>query len=205
MTEHEHDDLGRELHAMRAEPRPEYARELDQRAAAWLRERPRRRLPWLRIAIPVGAAAATAAVVVGIAISGGDGDRDGTEPLDVAVVTAEAPAAGGGSGADPVLEAAPQALDNRGAREDAAPQAPPDVLALEPGSPPPGGIFIVRYEFAERTAATVALAGSEAEVEIGPGTGSLEIGTDGVPEGRHGLTISIGGVPALRERVVVGG
>ena len=35
--DHEHEALARELHAMRAEPRPEYARELDQRAADWLR------------------------------------------------------------------------------------------------------------------------------------------------------------------------
>ncbi len=52
--EREFDEIGQELHATRAQPRPEFARELDERAAGWLRERPRRRLPSLRIAIPAG-------------------------------------------------------------------------------------------------------------------------------------------------------
>jgi hypothetical protein len=56
--EREFDDLSRELHATRDEPHPDFARELDRRAAGWLREKPRRRLPSMRIAIPaVGAAA----------------------------------------------------------------------------------------------------------------------------------------------------
>ncbi len=57
----EFDDIARELHAMRSEPRPEYARELDRRAAGWLRERPRRRLPSLRVAPTAATAAAAAA------------------------------------------------------------------------------------------------------------------------------------------------
>jgi hypothetical protein len=187
-ADEEFDDLAQELRAMRAEPRPEYARELDRRAASWLRERPRRRLPSLRIAIPAAAAAATAAAVVALAISGG-GDAD-PEQLEVAVVAEGAP--GGGA-------AAPEALG-----------APQDRGSADAT----GGAFLlprvedetvtVRYLFARQSEARVELAGSEAEVEVGPGPGSLEISTEGLPAGTHELTISTASAPTFRTPVEIG-
>ena len=60
------EELARDLHAIRAEPDPDFARELDRRAAGWLREgERRRRLPSLRI------------VVAGVRGRGGARDRAG--------------------------------------------------------------------------------------------------------------------------------
>jgi hypothetical protein len=202
-VEPEHEDLARELHAMRAEPRPEFARELDARAAELLRDRPRRRLPSLRIAIPAVATAAAAAVVVALVVAGGDGGG-GTERLEVAVVAAEeTPSAAGGA----------EAFDAR--RKSDSPAAPlneldsraaaPDVLALEAGRVPADGSFIVRYQVAERTRATVELAGLAAAVTLDPGTGSIEIAAEGLPAGTHRLKISMRGVTVLSERVEIDG
>jgi hypothetical protein len=204
-VEPEHEDLARELHAMRAEPRPEFARELDARAAELLRERPRRRLPPLRIAIPAVATAAAAAVVVALVVAGGD-DGGGAERLEVAVVAAEeTPSSAGGAEAfdaprksDSRAPAAPlDELDSRAAA--------PDVLALEAGRVPADGSFVVRYQVAERTRATVELAGLAAEVTLGPGTGSIEVAAEGLPAGTHRLKIAMRGVTVLSERVQIDG
>ena len=193
-VEPEYEDLGRELHAMRAEPRPEYARELDARAAEWVRESPRRRLPSLRLAIPAAAAAA-AAVVVAVVVAGGDGDPGGEERLEVAVVAAEAPSATGGA-----AEALQEPLER-----DAAKPPAPDVLALETFRVPSDGRFAVSYQVAEPTRATVELAGLAAKATLVPGAGSIEIDPEGVPAGVHRLEISMRGVKVLSERVEIVG
>ena len=192
--ENEFDDLARELHETRAQPRPEYAHELDRRAAEWLRERPRRRLPSLRIAVPAAAAVAAAAVIA-LAVSGDGGDGGGgpgDARLEVAVVAAQAPEAG--AGADAVRNQREQELAFEG-----------DGLVLESQRAPADGLFLVRYDAAERTTATVDLAGREAEVELGPGAGSIEISTADLPAGTHRLRILMHGVPTLRERVQIDG
>jgi len=191
-VEPEFEDLARELHATRAQPRPEYARELDARAAAWLSERPRRRLPSLRIALPAAAVAATAAVVVALALSGGDGGGGGEDRLEVAVVAAQAPSADGGA----------EALDAPTERES-MPAA--DVLALEADRAPLGALFIVRYAIAERTEVSIELAGRDAAITLEPGVGSIEISTEGLPAGAHRLRMSMRGVTALSERVEIDG
>jgi hypothetical protein len=186
-AEHEFDDFARELHAMRAEPRPEYARQLDQRAASWLREHPRRRLPSLRIAIPAAAAATAAAVIVALAVSGGGGDG---ERLEVAVIPEGA--TGGG-------EQAPQALGEAPERDSADPTGGAFLLpAVE------GDTVTVRYLVSGSTEARLALAGREAEVKVGPGSGSVEISTEDLPAGTHELTISIPSAPTFRTPVKIG-
>ena len=199
--EDEFDDLAKELHATRAEPRPEYARELDRRAASWLRERPRRRLPSLRIAVPAAAAAATAAAVVAIAVSGGgDGGGGDAEPLEVAVVsegTSQSGATGGGAAPG---GAAPEALE--APLQDDARKATGGAFLLLTKK---GETVTVRYLFGAPAEATVELAGREAEVTIEPGSGSLEISTEGLPPGAQDLTITAPSAPTYRERVQIGG
>jgi hypothetical protein len=200
--ERDYDDIAEDLHAMRAEPRPEFARELDQRAASWVRERPRRHLPWLRIAIP---AAAAAAVVVAVAVStGGDGDGGGGDQLEVAVV-AEGETPGG----------ATQGVPGGATGGEAAPEALETPFESQRQSDPSGGAFLlpevegdtvtVRYLFSASTPASVELAGHQAEVEVGPGSGSIEISTEGLPAGTHDLTISTPAAPTFRTPVEVGG
>jgi hypothetical protein len=195
--EREYDDIGRELHAMRAEPRPEYARELDRRAAGWLSERPRRRLPSLRIAIPAAAgAAAVAAAIIALVVSGGDGGGDKPDRLAVTVITADAQVPSAGGAAPEALEAAPVER-----RSDAA----VDVFALESERVPAGQPFTVRYQVADATRVTVALAGLQAEAEVGPGPGTLQISTEGLPAGVHRLTLTTPRAPAFRGRVEIAG
>ena len=204
--EREYDDIREDLHAMRAEPRPEYARELDRRAASWLRERPRRRLPALRIAIPAAAAAATTAVVVALAVSGG-GDGGGADQLEVAVVAEGATGGGtqgvpggatGGGAAPEALEAPFEQREQTDTQTDTSGGAflLPDVE---------GDTVTVRYVFPAATEATVQLAGHEAEVEVGPGPGNLEISTNGLPAGTHDLTISTQSAPTFRTPVKIEG
>jgi hypothetical protein len=203
--EHEYDDIREDLQTMRAEPRPEFTRELDRRAASWLRERPRRRLPSLRIAIPAAAAAATAAIVVALVVSGGDGGG-GEDQLEVAVV-AEGQTGGGttgvpGGGTD---EAAPGAL--------AAPfeqREQPDTQTDTSGGAfllpeVEGDTVTVRYIIPAPTTAAVELAGHEAQVEVSRGSGSLEISTKGLPAGTHDLTISTPSAPTFRTPVKIDG
>ena len=201
-VEPEYEDLARELHAMRAEPRREYARELDARAAEWLRERPRRRLPSLRLAIPAAATAA-AAVAVALVVAGGDGGGGGGGPerLVVAVVSAEAPPPAAG-GAGEALQAPLERESKTPATDDAR---TPDVLALENFRAPADGRFVVSYQAAERTGATVELAGAAAKVTLDPGTGNIEVGVEGLPAGTHRLEISMRGVKVLSERVEIDG
>ena len=184
-VEPEFDDLARELHAMRAEPRAEYARELDRHAAEWLRERPRRRLPSLRFAIPVAAAAATAAVVIALAVSGDGGD--GEERLEVAVVPEQAPAEALGGATEP----------DAAARAEGA-FAVPMAAQVEEGEP-----VTVRYFFTGPTEGTVELGGREAKLRVGPGAGRIEISTEGLSSGTYRLEISIPPQPLYRERIEI--
>jgi hypothetical protein len=201
-TDPEHDDLAQDLHAMREEPRPEFARELDRRAAGWLRERPTRRLPSLRIAIPAMAAAAAAAVVVAIVVAGGEDGGGGADRLEVAVVSEGSPQSGfgaspGGGAAAPEDSLAPSL-------ERDAPQPQPTGGAfLLPSTE--DGTVTVRYLFPAPADATVELAGREAEVTLEPGSGSLEISTEGLPQGAHDLTITTPSAPTFRERIQIGG
>jgi hypothetical protein len=194
--ERELDDLARELHATREQPRPEFARDLDQRAAGWLREKPRWRLPSMRIAIP--AFAAGAALVVALVVSGGgdDGGGGGEEPLDVAVV-AEGPLPGAatpqGGGA------APEALETPLQRDSTTDGGGGAFLLLTQE----GKTVTLRYLFSAAADARVELAGHEAEVQIVPGPGSLEISTEGLPPGTHDLTITAPSAPTYRERVEI--
>jgi hypothetical protein len=189
----EHDDIGRELRETRAEPTREFARELDERAAEWLRERPRRRLPSLRIAIPAVATAVAAAVVLGLVISGGD-DGDSSE-LEVAVVSDQgtAEAVGGGSQLDLRKESeAPRALEGA--------VAVPQKDRLEEGEP-----VVVRYFFSAPTKALIELGGRETQVNVPAGAGRLEISTDGLPAGTHKLVISVRSMPPYRRRIEIAG
>jgi len=192
--DHEYDDLARELHAMRAGPRPEYARELDQRAAAWLRERPRRRFPSLRVAIPAAAgAAAAAAVVIALAVSGGgDGGDEPSSKLEVAVLSDQGAAEAFGAPLE--LE-----RDSAAGRPEGAFAAPMSTR-LAGGEP-----IVVRYFFTAPTEPHIALAGREADVALDAGAGRVEISTDGLPAGTHTLEITIPGSPPNRERIEIGG
>ena len=191
--EHEFDDIAEDLHAMRAEPRPEFARELDRRAASWLRQGPRRWLPSLRIAIPAAAAAATAVVVIALAVSDGGEDPD---RLEVAVVAEGAPGGGGATGG----AQAPEALTSPQQGDSADPARGAFLLLTVEGE-----TVTVRYLFSAAAEVTVELAGREAEVEVGPGSGSLEISTDGLPAGTHDLTISTPAAPTYRQSVEIAG
>ena len=192
MEEREFDNLARELHETRAEPGPEYARELDGRAAEWLRGRPRRRLPSRRIAIPAAAAAAVAAVVIALAVSGGDGGES-TQQLAVAVVPEE--------GAAEALGAPLENKDSAGARNLAEGGfAAPAQRRVKQGEP-----VILRYFFTARTEGTAELAGRKAKVEVPEGAGRLEISTEGLPAGTHQLEIAVPAAPLYRERIEIGG
>ena len=190
----EHDDIGRELRETRAEPTPEFARELDQRAAGWLGERPRRRLPALRIAIPAIATAAAAALVIALAVSGGD-DGNGSE-LEVAVVADQGVADAVGGGAEQLekreAEAAPMVAEGG--------FAAPKATHVAEGEP-----VVVRYFFTGATEGTVDLAGREASVNVPPGAGRLEISTDGLPAGTHKLVITVRSMPPYRQRIEISG
>ena len=182
----------RELHAMRAEPRPEFARELDQRAAEWLRERPRRRMPSLRIAIPAVAArrprpswsrsscpaAATAAVAARAAR--GRGRRRGHAGVAQRRSAAARPAR-----AAPEDRSAPP-LEREAPRRPAARSC---CRARRTST------VTVRYLFTAPTEATVELAGREAEVDARPGSGRLEISTEGLPAGHARPLISTPSAP----------
>ena len=200
--EREFDDLARELHATREQPRPEFARELDQRAAGWLRERPRRRLPKMRIAIPALGAAAVTVLVVALAVSGGDdpGDGGATEPLEVAVVS-EGPLPGSapGGGVAPG-GAAPEALETPLQRDSTTDGGGAFLLLTREDK-----TVTVRYLFSAPADAHVELAGREADVRIEPGPGSLEISTEGLSPGTHDLTITAPPAPTYRERVEIRG
>jgi hypothetical protein len=204
--EREFDDLARELHATREKPRPEFARELDRRAAGWLAEKQRWRLPSMRMAVPaIGAAAA--ALVIALAVSGGgddggDGGDGGTEPLDVAVVSeGPVPGAAPGGGTVPPGVAAPEALETPLQRDSTTEGGGGAFLLLTQE----GDTVTVRYLFSAPAKAKLELAGREAEVQIEQGPGSLEISTAGLPAGTHDLTITAPPAPIYRGRVQVGG
>jgi len=181
----ERDDIGRELHETRAEPTPEFAHELDERVAGWLRERPRRRLPSLRIAIPAIAGAAAAAVVVALAVSGGDGtDLDVSVHADVVAVEA--------IGKDRESEAAPEAAEGG--------FAAPRATLVDEGEP-----VVLRYFFTGATEGTVDFAGREASIKLPAGAGRLEISTDGVSAGTHQLLITVRSMPPYRQRIEIAG
>jgi hypothetical protein len=185
----EFDEIARQLHATRAEPDPEFARELDRRAAEWLREA-RRRLPSLRIAIPaVGAATAAAAVAVALVVSGGEEER--TPALEVAVV--------GDQGAAEAL-GAPLDLERRAAPKLEGGLAPPAAARVDAGEP-----VRIRYFITARAKGTVRLAGREAPLDIASGSGRLEISTEGLPPGTHRLEITLPPLPPYGERIDIGG
>jgi hypothetical protein len=199
----EHDDIARELHAMRAEPRPEYARELDQRAAEWLRKgRGRSRFLHPRLLLPAAAAAAAAGAVV-LALVLSDGGDERTE-LQVAVVPDQGEVealGGGGSGA---------AEDSGAAEGEALSRAAPDQPAegafsvakadqVEPGEP-----VVLRYFFTASVEGTIELAGREATVKVGPGSGRVEVSTEGLPVGSQRLELAFPPMPPVRERIEIG-
>jgi hypothetical protein len=194
MEEREFDDLSRELHETRAEPRPEYASELDRRAAEWLREPPRRRLPSLRIAIPAVAAGAVVAVVIALALSGGDGGEGGggNAQLEVAVVPEK--------GAAEALGAPLERKDSAARDLAEGGFAPPVHRRVEEGEP-----VSLRYFFTAPTEGTARLAGREAELDVPEGAGRIEISTEGLPAGAHRLEIAVPAAPLYRERIEIGG
>jgi hypothetical protein len=189
----EHDDIARELRETRAEPAPEFARQLDERAAEWLRERPRRRMPSLRIAIPAVAVAGAAAVVIALAVSGGD--EGGGSELEVAVVTDRG-----------TLDAVGGAQLESKRESEAAPKpaeggfASPRATTVEAGEP-----VIVRFFFTAPTEGRVELAGREATLDVPSGAGRLEISTGGLPVGTHALVISVRSMPPYRKRIEIAG
>ena len=188
----EYDDIARELHAMRAEPRPEYARELDQRAAEWLRKK-RGRSPFLRPALLLPAAAAAAAVVLAFVLSDGSDEH---RELQVAVVPdqgeVQSLGEGGGAEADALRRAAPKQP-----AEGAFSVARSD--RVEPGEP-----VVLRYFFTAPVEGTIQLAGREATVKVGPGSGRVEVSTEGLPAGTQRLEIAFPPMPPVRERIEIG-
>ena len=197
----EHDDIGRELRETRAEPAPEFARALDERAAEWLRERPRRRMPSLRIVIPAVATAAAAAVVLALVIS--DDDRGGSPSLEVAVIADQGAldAVGGGQ-----AESGAQLESERKLGSEVAPQvaeggfASPKATRVAEGEP-----VVVRFVFTAPTEGTVELAGREASVKVPAGAGRIEISTEGLPAGMQTLVITARSMPPVRRRIEIGG
>ncbi|HYH58364.1 MAG TPA: hypothetical protein VD790_03985 [Thermoleophilaceae bacterium] len=204
----EHEEIGREIHAMRAEPRPEFARELDERAAGWLREPGRRRLPSLRIALPAVAATAAAAVIA-VAVTSGDGPTGGEGGGGAALEVAVVPEGEPGSGfAVPPADGRAEALGAPPQLDLAQPEARKNT---QPGAG--GGVFLlgevegktvtVRYLFSDSAEATVELVDREAEVTVGPGAGSIEISTEGLPSGSHELKITSESAPTYEAPVTV--
>jgi hypothetical protein len=189
----EHDALGRELRETRAEPAPEFARALDERAAEILRERPRRRMPSLRIAIPAVATMVAAAVVIALVISGDD--EGGRSKLQVAVISdqGELDAVGGGQA---------EALSDR--ESEAAPKlaeggfASPKAKRVAQGEP-----VVVRFFFTAPTEGTVELASRETSVDVPAGAGRLEISTEGLPAGTERLVITVRSMPPYRQRIEI--
>ena len=188
----EYDDVARELHAMRAEPRAEFARELDQQAAEWLRKK-RGRSPFLRPALLLPAAAAAAAVVLALLLS--DASEEHRE-LQVAVVPdqgeVQSLGEGGGAEADALSRAAPKQP-----AEGAFSVARSD--RVEPGEP-----VVLRYFFSAPIEGTIQLAGREATVKVGPGSGRVEVSTEGLPAGTQRLEIAFPPMPPVRERIEIG-
>ncbi len=138
--------------------------------------------------------------MIALVVSGGGDDGaggGGEERLDVAVVS-EGPvpgasAPGGGGRAGGARDSAPAGLDER--REGGA-----FLLLTQEGD-----TVTVRYLFSAPAEARVELAGHEAEVQIEPGPGSIEVSTAGLPAGTHDLTITAPSTPVYRERVKIGG
>ena len=190
----EHDDIARELRETRAEPTPEFARALDERAAEWLRERPRRRMPSVRIWVPAVAVAGAAAVVIALAVSGDD--DGGSSKLEVAVLSdqGQVDAVGGAQQLESKREseAAPKAAEGG--------FASPKATRVAAGEP-----VVVRFFFTAPTDGTVELAGREAPVKVPAGAGRLEVSTEGLPAGTHKLVITVRSMPPYRQRIVIGG
>jgi len=190
----EHDDIARELRETRAEPTPEFARALDERAAEWLRERPRRRMPSVRIWVPAVAVAGAAAVVIALAVSGDD--DGGSSKLEVAVLSdqGQVDAVGGAQQLESKREseAAPKAAEGG--------FASPKATRVAEGEP-----VVVRFFFTAPTDGTVELAGREAPVKVPAGAGRLEVSTEGLPAGTHKLVITVRSMPPYRQRIVIGG
>ena len=194
MTDDQHlESLARDLHAIREEPDPEFARELDRRAADWLSERERRRrLPSLRIAVP--ALAAAAALVIALIVVGGESAD--TERLDVAVVPAKA------AGGEALSAPAPERDSSAGAQDAHPEQAERAFLT----SPPParaGEPLVANYSIPEAARARVRLGGRETTVDVPAGDGNLEISTDGLDAGLYDLEIELPPIPPQPTRVEI--
>ena len=190
----EHDDIARELRETRAEPTPEFARALDERAAEWLRERPRRRMPSLRIWVPAAAAAGAAAVVIALAVSGDD--DGGSSNLEVAVLSdqGQVDAVGGA-----------QQLESKRESEAAPKMAEGGFSSPKAERVAKGDPVIVRFFFTAATDGRVELAGREATLHVPPGAGRLEISTEGLPAGTHQLVITVRSMPPYKQRIEITG
>jgi hypothetical protein len=212
--------LASELHELRAAPRPEYAAELDRRAAEWLRTDERRRarrfrLPSLRVALPAAAAAAAAAIAVAV-VGGGGGGGEG-EGLRLSLVQ-DTPAAGGaapeaaaGGGAAPKADAAPtrDAARQRSAppQRGAAPGGRGDAdarVAVSGARFRAGERIPLRYTVLRATRARVRLGDRTGTIELPPGSGRIELATDGFDPGSYVLEVRLSPSPeqgSLRARI----
>jgi hypothetical protein len=182
--------LARDLCAMRAEPEPEFARSLDERAAGWLREGAGRRwrLPSLRILAPALAAGAAVAVAV-VVIAGGDGESSAGR-LSVMVVPQQL-GEGEGLSAAPQRDSAAEAHGGEGAFFTSPP-------AAREGEP-----LVATYSVPGAARARVRLADRETAVDVPAGTGRLEISTEGLAPGTYELEVTIPPIPAQRTPVEV--
>jgi hypothetical protein len=181
--------LANALHDARATPSPEYAERLDRRAAEWLAEgRPRRgRLPSQRVWLPALAATAAAAVIA-VALVGGDGERKGDDRLGLAAVPEEPKALA-------LPESAPR-QDSAGGGAGGARAQEERVKAGEKLS--------FDYAVVMATKARVELGGKSGSVELPPGSGRLEISTEGLGPGTYTLVVEIAG-RRERRRVTLDG
>jgi hypothetical protein len=178
--------LARDLHAIRAEPDPDFARELDERAADWLREgERRRRIPSLRIAVPALAAATT--LVIALIVVGGESNN--AERLDIAVIPADA--AGG------------EALSAPTQRDSGVHEEAEGTLLVRVHNPGDGDVVEVSYAVTERTQARVRLGDREAAVDVPAGGGKLDISTEGLSPGSHDLEVTIPPIPTYRAPVEI--
>jgi hypothetical protein len=188
------ESLARDLHAIRAEPDPEFARGLDRRTAEWLREGERsHRLPSLRIAVPALAAVA-AAVVIALVVVGGDEAGD-TGTLSVAVVPAGQEEAQGLS--------APAPQRDSGAGAEAPGEQAERSFLTSPSPARAGEPLVATYAIPQAGRARVRFGDRETQVEVPAGDGRLEISTEGLDPGSYDLEIELPPVPAQRTRVEI--
>ena len=78
-------------------------------------------------------------------------------------------------------------------------------LELESRRVTAGQPIVVRYEVFETTQADIDFAGTSDGIELAPGKGRLEIGTEDVDPGSQALSIVLHPGGSLHTRVLVGG